>query len=109
MINILITIGYFIAMVAAIVGIVMLLKKFIFSKIVINKYIPLTISIIFLLLQFFFKTQNIIVSSALTIIAVAFFAWFWDINSSGGNKIQKEKKIVIKSKPKPNRAKHRNK
>lgn len=94
---------YFILMVALIVAGIIVLKKFVFNKVRINKYIPLAISIVFLLCQMFLKSKNIIISTIITLLVVFFFAWFWDIQQTGG--IKKEKKIVIKPKAKPNRVK----
>ena len=94
---------YFILMVVLIVAAILLLKKFVFSKVRINKYIPLVISIVFLLLQIFLRSKNIVITTIVTLLAVLFFAWFWDIQQTGG--IKKEKKIVIKPKAKPNRVK----
>ena len=51
----------------------------------------------------FLKSKNIIISTIITLLVVFFFAWFWDIQQTGG--IKKEKKIVIKPKAKPNRVK----
>ena len=90
-------------MVALIVAGIIVLKKFVFNKVRINKYIPLAISIVFLLCQMFLKSKNIIISTIITLLVVFFFAWFWDIQQTGG--IKKEKKIVIKPKAKPNRVK----
>lgn len=104
--HIFLTIVYFIAMFAAIIGIIMLLKRFVFSKVRINKFIPLVLAIVILILQFILKPQNIIINSVSSIVAVSLFAWFWDINQTGNVIIEKEKKIVIKNKPKPNRAKN---
>ena len=56
-------------------------------------------------LYFFAKFHN--VSFLLTILTVTFFLWFMDIVTTGGPK-QKEKKIEIRPKAKPNRVKHLN-
>ena len=42
---------------------------------------------------------------AFSLVIVWFFMWFIDIQSTGGPK-KKEKKIEIRPKAKPNRAKH---
>lgn len=102
--NILFTILYLFAVIAFILGGIALLKTFVFNKVKINKFIPLAISIILLLIQVFFRSKNIIISTSVTLIAVFAFAWFFDIVQTGGPK--KEKKIVIKPKAKPNRAKN---
>ena len=78
----LITISSFILMFAIIVVAYLLCKKYIFGKVRIIKWIPLSI------------------------FAVLFFLWFMDINQTGGPK-KKEKQIIIKPKAKPNRVKKR--
>ncbi len=88
-------------------------RKYVFSKIRINKFIPLTISIVLLLIQMFLptimgKAVNIWITMVLAILAVTFFIWFMDIQTTGGPK-KKEKEIVIRPKAKPNRVKHLNK
>lgn len=105
--DILFTILYFLGMVVFIIGGILLLKKFVFCKITINKYIPLVISILILGAQIILGNENKIVSTALTIIAVLFFAWFWDINETGGVSSKKEKSIKMKPKAKPNRVKNK--
>ncbi len=80
-------------------------RKFIFSKVKINKWIPLGISIVILASQFFIGNQNKWINAVLTLLTVMFFLWFMDIHSTGGPKVP-EKKIVIKPKAKPNRVKH---
>lgn len=105
MLNILFMILYFLLMIVLIIGGVILLKKYLFNKVRINKYIPLAGSIIVLIIQFIFKSNNIIVTTAVTLLIVFLFAWFWDIQQTGG--VKKEKKIVIKPKAKPNRVKNK--
>lgn len=83
-------------------------RKFVFSKVRINKFIPLGIAIAGLLAQLFLKPTNPVLNIGLTIVTVAFFMWFMDIQITGGPKKQ-EKEIVIKPKAKPNRVKHLNK
>lgn len=100
----LLTIIWFVIMFAIAVALIMLGKKFIFSKVKINKYIPLAISVIALIYQIFSKPNNIYVNAAVTIIIILFFAWYFDINQTGGPK-KAEKKIVMKPKAKPNRVK----
>jgi len=105
--DILFTILYFLGMVAFIVGSILLLNKYVFGKITINKFIPLIISVLILGTQIMLGNQNKIVSTTLTIVAVLFFAWFWNINETGGVRNKKEKVIKMKPKAKPNRVKNK--
>lgn len=84
---------------AILLGTLFLGRKFLFPKIKINKYIPLILSIIAFIASIFLNIFFILVS-------VLFFVWFLDIQQNG--QIQKEKKINIKPKAKPNRVKNRN-
>ncbi len=101
-------IGLFIVLVASL----LLCKEFVFSKVRINKYIPLAISIAILLVQlalpFFEIHLNFWVTAIFSVLIVVTFFWFMDIHQTGGPK-PKEKKIVIKSKAKPNRVKNNKK
>ncbi|GAA0764134.1 hypothetical protein SDC9_41436 [bioreactor metagenome] len=103
--QILITILYF----AVTIGLMILLfnlgKKYVFSKVRINKWIPLAIALVLFVAQFFFKLSNMWLNMLLTLVIVWFFLWFFDIQNTGGPKM-KEKKIEIRPKAKPNRAKH---
>lgn len=106
------TLLYLIVLLAIVFGVIMFLgRKYVFSKVRINKYIPLGISIVTLILQGFMPAilgENIWwVSFLLTILTVTFFLWFMDIQATGGPK-KKEKKIEIRPKAKPNRVKHLN-
>ncbi|WP_195244824.1 hypothetical protein [Clostridium celatum] len=109
--NFLFTILYFVIILAIMFGIMILGRKYIFSKVKINKYIPLGIAIAFFVLQLFMPTilgRNIWwVSFILMIITLTFFLWFLDIQTTGGPK-KKEKEIKIVPKAKPNRVKHLN-
>lgn len=80
-------------------------RKYVFSKVRINKWIPLSIAVVLFILQVIVKSQNILVNIGLPVVTVWFFMWFIDIQSTGGPK-QKEKKIEIRPKAKPNRVKH---
>lgn len=103
--NILLGIFYFVIMAIVLVGVLALCKKFVFSKIHINKFIPLVIGVAIFIYQLFFKQENGFVNFGITMVIVVLIAWFWDINQTGGPKKVNEKKIVIKSKAKPNRVK----
>lgn len=111
MANFLGTLLYFLALLAIVFGVMFLGRKYVFSKVRINKYIPLGIAIVLFILQIFMPAilgKNIVwVSFLLTILTVTFFLWFMDIVTTGGPK-QKEKKIEIRPKAKPNRVKHLN-
>lgn len=105
MMNILMNVLYVAAMLAVAILIFIGGKKFVFSKVRINKWIPLAISVVLLVAQFVMKIENFYVNAGLTLVTVAFFMWFIDIQTTGGPKVI-EKKIVIKPKAKPNRVKH---
>lgn len=109
--NFLGTLLYFLLLLVVVFGIMFLGNKYVFSKIRINKYIPLGIAIVLFILQIFMPTilgKNIMwVTFLLTILTVTFFLWFMDIVTTGGPK-KKEKKIEIRPKAKPNRVKHLN-
>lgn len=92
-------------MVVLIIGGNLLLKKYVFSKIKINKFIPLVISILILGTQIILGNQNMVLSTTLTIIAVLFFSWFWDIKETGRTK--KVENFKMKPKAKPNRVKNK--
>ncbi|MGL4774205.1 MAG: hypothetical protein ACRC2K_11610 [Clostridium sp.] len=81
------------------------LKKYVFSKVPVNKFIPLAVAIILFLIQVFVKLDSI-GTMVTTYFAVLSFLWFMDIQQTGGPKKNKEKKIVIKPKAKPNRVKN---
>lgn len=103
--GILLIILYFVIMAAVLIGALILLKKFVFSKIRINKYIPLGIAVALFLFQLFLKPDAGYISIGMTAVIVLLFAWFWDINQTGGPKKSNEKKIIVKPKAKPNRVK----
>lgn len=111
MANFLGTLLYFLVLLAIVFGVMFLGRKYVFSKVRINKYIPLGIAIVLFILQIFMPAilgKNIVwVSFLLTILTVTFFLWFMDIVTTGGPK-QKEKKIEIRPKAKPNRVNHLN-
>ena len=102
--NLLTTIILFVLMLIVILVAYALCKRYIFGKVRINKWIPLSIAIILFAAQIFVGQTNVYVSSGLSIFAVLFFLWFMDITQKGGPK-KKEKQIVIKPKAKPNRVK----
>ena len=107
--GILFTVLYFVILLAITFGILFLGRKYVFSKVRINKFIPLGISIALFLIQLFLpkimQEQNMWVSMVFTIVTVTFFLWFLEIQTTGGPK-KKEKQIEIRPKAKPNRVKH---
>jgi len=104
--SIFISILYFVVFAALLIGSLTLLKKFVFTKVRINKYIPLGIAVALFVYQAFNKPDNTIISVGMTVVIVLFGFWFWDINQTGGPKmISKQKKVVIRAKAKPNRVK----
>ena len=109
--NFLGTLLYFLVLLVAVFGIMYFGNKYVFSKVRINKYIPLGIAIALFILQIFMPVilgKNIMwVTFILTILTITFFLWFMDIVTTGGPK-KKEKKIEIRQKAKPNRVKHLN-
>ena len=112
MMNFLKWILYFILLFALTLGVSFLGRKYVFSKVRINKFIPLAIAIILLVVQMFLPSivswgSNIIVVVTMTILTVTFFMWFLEIQATGGPK-KKEKQIEIRPKAKPNRVKHLN-
>lgn len=107
--GILFTILYFVILLAITFGILFLGRKYVFSRVRVNKFIPLGIAIALFLVQLFLPKimpeSNIWVSMVFTIVTVTFFLWFLDIQTTGGPK-KKEKQIEIRPKAKPNRVKH---
>lgn len=109
--NFLGTLLYVLVLLVAVFGIMYFGNKYVFSKVRINKYIPLGIAIALFILQIFMPVilgKNIMwITFILTILTITFFLWFMDIVTTGGPK-KKEKKIEIRPKAKPNRVKHLN-
>lgn len=103
--NILTTILVFILIGGIVLGVNLLCKKYIFSKIHVNKWIPLGIAVALFAFQLYLNSlKSFYVSSAVAILSVVFFLWFMDITQRSGYK-KKEKQIKIKPKAKPNRVK----
>ena len=103
--DILITIAYFAITIGLMILLFTLGRKYVFSKVRINKWIPLAISLVLFIVQFIVKSTNTWIIMAFTLVIVWFFMWFMDIQNTGGPK-KKEKKIEIRPKAKPNRVKH---
>ncbi|AGX42278.1 hypothetical protein [Clostridium saccharobutylicum] len=106
--SILFTILSFILTLVIILGIYVLCRKFIFTKVRINKWIPLSIAIVLFIAQMFLPTNNVYVRYILPLFPVLFFLWFMDIMQTGKAK-KNEKQIIIKPKAKPNRVRNKNK
>ena len=105
--GVLLTILYFILMLILVLGGIFVLKMFVFNKVSINKFIPLALAIIAIVVEIIIRADNLLINTVIMLLAVYLFAWFLDIHTCGKVKIEPEKKIVIKSKAKPNRAKYR--
>lgn len=103
--DILITILYFAVTIGLMILSFNLGKKYVFSKVRINKWIPLAIALVLFVPQVVYRPSNPWLNMGLTLLTVWFFLWFFDIQNTGGPKM-KEKKIEIRPKAKPNRAKH---
>lgn len=99
------TILYILLTIVLMVGSLILGRKYVFSKVRVNKWIILAITIILFVAQILMTPQNIWIRMLFTLVVVWFFLWFMDIQSTGGPK-KKEKKIEIRPKAKPNRVKH---
>lgn len=85
-----------------------LLTKFVFNKVVVNKWILLAVSASLLILGFLL-IKNTWVKIAFEAIGIIILFWFFDVYTNGNPKIKKEKKVVIKAKAKPNRIKNNQK
>lgn len=106
--NVLSTILFYVIMLVVILALYVACRLYVFSKIHINKWIPLVISIILFFCQLFIKGINTYLNAVITVFTVLFLLWFMEIQQTGGPK-KKEKPIVIKPKAKPNRVKHNKK
>jgi len=98
------TILSFLLMLVVIIAVYVLSKKYIFSTVRINKWIPLSIAIVLFLTQILLGAAHRYITTVVSVFAVLFFLWFMDITQTGGPK-KKEKQIIIKPKAKPNRVK----
>lgn len=98
----------FVIMLAVMIVAYALCRMYVFTKVRINKWIPLAIAIILFIIQLTVGNTNKILNIGLSIFTVLFFLWFMEILQTGGPK-KKEKEIVIKPKAKPNRVKNRKK
>ena len=106
--NILSTILFYVVMLVILFALYAACRLYVFTKVRINKWIPLAIAVIIFGCQFFLKGINLYLNAAMTILTVLFLLWFMEIQQTGGPK-KKEKPIVIKPKAKPNRVKNNKK
>lgn len=97
----------------AIIVVYFLLKKFVLEKINVNKWLVLFIAfVLFLIPLFIEKVSNKNMNGSLlwyllSGLSIVMFLWYIDLLEIGrsGVKNNNRNKIVMKSKPKPNRAK----
>ncbi|WP_294371400.1 hypothetical protein [uncultured Clostridium sp.] len=106
--NIISKILFYVVMLIVILALYAACRLYIFTKVRINKWIPLGVAVIIFCCQLFIKNINGYLNGAMTIATVLFLLWFMEIQQTGGPK-KKEKPIVIKPKAKPNRVKKINK
>ncbi|MGL4739986.1 MAG: hypothetical protein ACRC41_04170 [Sarcina sp.] len=92
-------------------GAYMLLNRYVFPNIRINKWIVFAIAIILIIIAFVIPNINAVMNYlkiALTGIGAIIFFWFYDINQNGQPTAKKkEKQVTIKAKAKPNRVKNK--
>ncbi len=106
--SILMSVLSFIVMLIVMLGAYALCRMYVFTKVRINKWIPLAIAIVLFIIQLTLGNTNKILNIGLSILTVLFLLWFMEILQTGGPK-KKEKPIVIRPKAKPNRVKNRKK
>lgn len=85
-----------------------LLTKFVFNKVVVNKWILLAVAAVLLILGFL-VIKNTWMKIAFEAVGIIVLLWFFDVYTTGNPRIKKEKKVVIKAKAKPNRVKNNKK
>ena len=73
MVNFLISALYLVIMFAVLLGIIMLCKKWVFTKIRINKFIPLAVAIIGFIIQLFVRPEGMIIQMVVMAITVISF------------------------------------
>ena len=94
--NILFTILFYVVMFVIILALYAACRLYVFSKIRINKWIPLAIAIVLFIIQLTLGNTNKILNIGLSILTVLFLLWFMEILQTGGPK-KKEKPIVVKN------------
>lgn len=109
MLNFLMIILVTIAFAVFVFGGYILLSRYVFCKIRVNKWVLLAIGIIIIILSFAVPGTGKpldVVKMGLTGIAAIIFFWFFDVIKDGNPRFKKKKKdVVIKAKAKPNRVK----
>lgn len=88
-----------------------LLSRYVFNRVRVNKWVILTAAIVSFVIPLIvpmFVPMNFYVQMVFSGIFVILILWFLDVNRNGYPRYKKEKKVVIKSKAKPNRAKQAN-
>lgn len=95
-------------LIAAVVGVILynLLNVYLLRKININKWIVLGISVLVFFLPIVFSRLNFnanVMTILQSMLFVILLLWFFDLNSKGS--IKREKEIKIKTKAKPNKLK----
>ncbi len=95
-------------LIAAVVGVILynLLNVYLLKKINVNKWIVLGISVLVFFLPIVFSTLNFnanVMTILQSMLFVILLLWFFDLNSKG--QIKREKQIKIKTKAKPNKLK----
>lgn len=106
--NILWTILYLLAAVVVTFALAAAGRKYVFTKVRINKWIVLGIAVVLFIAQVFLGNKSILNQFLFMVPTLWFFLWFMELQTGVAIK-KKEKKIVIRPKAKPNRAKHLNK
>lgn len=90
-----------------------LLSRYVFSRVVVNKWILLVVSIVLFASWWIIPNSSAMINIPkmfLMAIAAIIFFWFLDVQRSGNPRIKKAaKKVVIKPKAKPNRVKNNKK
>lgn len=94
-------------------GAYMLLNRYVFPNIRVNKWIILAVALILIVIAFGIPNVDVVTNYlkiALTGIGAIVFFWFYDINQNGlPTAKKKEKQVTIKAKAKPNRVKNKDK
>lgn len=106
--QIIISVLIFILFAAVVIAVFSLLNKFVFNKVSINKWILLVAAIMLFTIQLVLRPTNMWINYGISALSVILFLWFLNIHQYGVSKKEKEKKIVIKPKAKPNRVKNMN-
>lgn len=106
--QIIISVLIFILFAAIVIATFSLLNKFVFTKVSMNKWILLIATIILFTIQLIFRPTNMWINYGISALSIILFLWFLNIHQYGISKKEKEKKLVIRPKAKPNRVKNMN-